>query len=216
MMRTDDGIWRRPGTPPGVLDQNQPDYASQLAKANGLQGTPPGHLESVYNVSLQLDDYTAPEFWWLRRGQLGLWAGFATAIAGQTGWVGIQGAVGMLTVVRRIILTNPTAVAQKVFVGLTTVTPSAGAYFPCPVRDTRGSPGLATQCATTGGVRASAAVTPPGTPMRINVPAGSTVVIDTPFVLTGALFLSAQCQTANADFEANFEFAERPILPSEL
>lgn len=212
-MRSGDGIWTRPGTVPGLLDQNQPDYASQVAKANALQGTPPGHLESTYGVGITLDDYTAPEFWWLRRGLLGFWGGLQAAVAAQAGWVGIQGAVGTLTIVKRTIITNPTATAQSVFVGLTTVTPSAGAYFPCPVRDTRG--GSASQCATTGGVRASAANTAPTTPLRVFVPPTSSVVIEIPFVLTGAAFFSAQCQTLNADFAANIEFAERALLVSE-
>lgn len=212
-MKAGDGIWTRPGAVPGRLDQNQPDYASQVAKANGLQGTPPGHIDPTYGVGITLDDYTRPEFWWLRRGLLGLWGAIQTAVAAQTGWVGIQGAPGTLTIVRRTIVTNPTAAAQSVFLGLTFVTPSAGAYFPCPVRDSRG--GSATQCATTGGARAAVAVTAPGTPLRLFVPPNSSVCVEVPFVLTGAAFLSAQCQTVNADFAANFEFEERTLLSSE-
>lgn len=211
-MKSGDGIWAR-GVPPGELNVNQPDYASQVAKANGLQGSIPGHIDPTYNVGITLDDYTAPEYFWLRRGLLGMWGGIQAAVAAQAGWVGIQSAPNVLTVVDTLIVTNPTAAAQVVLYGLTTVTPSAGAYFPCPVRDVRG--GTASQCATTGGVRASVANTAPGTPGRVVVPANSSLVVPVEFVLTGANFFSAQCQTLNADFSATIYFRERALLLSE-
>lgn len=199
---------------PGVLDVNQPDYPSQLAKVFGIQGSIPGELDYRVSVGVQLDDYTRPEYWWLRRGLLGIWGGNQAAVAAQFGWVGIQGSVGTLTVVDQLILNNPNGAALQYLVGITTVTPSAGAYFPCGVRDTRG--GTASQCATTGGARAAAALTPPAQAFLVSVPANSSVALEVPFVLTGALFLSAQAQTVNLIAQATFLFRERAILQQEL
>lgn len=199
---------------PGVLDVNQPDYPAQIAKAFGVQGSLPGQLDYRVGVGIQLDDFTAPEFWWLRRGLLGIWGGNQAAVAAQFGWVGIQGAPGILTTVEQIVLTNPNAAALQYLVGITTVTPSAGAYFPCGVRDVRG--GTSSQCATLGGARAAAALTPPAQAFLVSVPANSSVVLDTPFVLTGATFLSAQAQTLNVIAQATFLFRERTQLQQEV
>lgn len=199
---------------PGILDVNQPGYPTQIARAFGVQNSVPGQLDPLVSIGVQLDDYTLPEFWWLRRGLLGVWGGNQAAVAGQFGWVGIQGSPGTLTVVDEIVLTNPGAASLQYLVGITTVTPSAGAYFPCGVRDTRG--GTASQCATTGGARAAAALSPPAQQYLVSVPAGNSVCLRTPWVLTGALFLSAQAQTVNVAAQATFNFRERPILAQEL
>lgn len=210
-MRSGEGLWGR-GLSAGELNVNQPDYASQVAKANGLQGSIPGHIDPTYQVGITLDDYTMAEFLWLRRSLMGVWAGLQAAVALQAGWIGIQGAPNVLTVIDQLVLVNTTVTAQLVFYGLTTVTPSAGAYFPCPTRDFRS---IASQCATTGGVRSSAANTAPGTPHRVLVPATNTVIVPVEYVLAGGGFFSAQCQTLNADFSASIQFRERPLLNSE-
>ena len=50
----------------------------------------------------------------------------------------------------------------------------------------------------------------------VSVPAGSSVFLRTPWVLTGALFLNAQAQTVNVAAQATFNFRERPSLEQEL
>lgn len=198
---------------PGLLDVNQPDYPQQIARAMGTQNTVPGRMDPLVSMGVQLDDFTLPEFWWLRRGLLGLWTGVQAAVAAQFGWVGIQGAVGTLTIVEQVVITNTGVAALPVQLGITAVTPSSGAYFACGVRDVRN--GLGAQCATTGAVRAAGALSPSNFPVLVNVPAGNSVTVNVPWVLTGAVFLNAQSTVANVPIAASFSFRERGMLVQE-
>lgn len=198
---------------PGLLDVNQPDYPTMLARAMGTQNTVPGRMDPLISAGVTVDDYTLPEFWWLRRGMQGLWTGIQAAVAAQFGWVGIQGAPGVLTVCERIIIANEGAVVLNAEVGLNTTTPSGGAYFAAGCRDSRN--GLGFQTATTGATRAAGALVAPFFPVKVSIPVGSTVVLEVPWVLTGAVFLSAQSRVLNTPIAASFQFRERALLPQE-
>jgi hypothetical protein len=116
----------------GLLDLNQQDYPTQLNKALGLQVRPPGHIDTRVSVGIQLDDFTLPEFNYLRRLNLmSVFVGTA-AVAAQFPVIQVIANVpSSLLVVERIIVTNANAAVQTIswgwggFDGGVTVTPEA-------------------------------------------------------------------------------------------
>jgi len=205
---------------PAVLDQNQQDYASQLAKALGLQARIPGHLDPRIQVGLTLDDFTRPEFWNIRRGKM--WQGHVALGAGVgfKAFAQLQGSAGTLCVVQRITISNLSAAVQTYQWGLSrwnaTVTTTPGANS----RDDRAGLSINNPaCILTGGNTTAAPFQPKG---QVQVGIGASEVIDCDMILTGkiavvdALAFSVACVTANVPLDVSFEWRERAILPSEL
>jgi len=77
------GPFQHPAGMPALFDQNQPDYATQVAKALSLQTRVPGHLDPRVQLGINIDDFRAPEFQYLRR--MNRWASLQSvaAVAGQ-------------------------------------------------------------------------------------------------------------------------------------
>lgn len=197
---------------PGVLDVNQQDYASQQAKALGIQVAVPGKLEPGLSVGLQLDDYTLPEFWWLRRGLRGYAGDARNATAGAFGFFSITCLAGSMLVVEKIILSSPLA-AQYFSYGVQAAQPAAAASTPGQPIDTRslGQAGSARWV-----LSANAVVVGPTVATRVWVPAQTVVTIDQPgIVLTNGNWFSVIATTVNVEIAVTVIYRERRLLETE-
>lgn len=205
---------RNEGYLPGVLDVGQPDLSELTFRALQLKGALPAHLDRQIQLGLTVEDFTRPEFWWLRRGQLGYWPVNLPAVAGQLGTATIQGASGVLAVVERVIISNPAAAARSFLVGLSTALPGAGGVGQGLSRDTRSPSG--TNCAVLGQAKAFAApVTPTGN-WLLTIQAGDTIILEPNAVLSGTgAFYTVQALTVNEVLACQLEWRERVQLSSE-
>lgn len=196
---------------PGVLDVNQQDYASQQSKALGIQVAVPGKLEPGLSVGVQLDDYTRPEFWWLRRGLRGYAGDARGAVAAQFGFFALQCLSGSVLVVEKILLTAQAA--QYLNMGLQAAQPAAGAATAGTVMDSRsfGQGGSARWV-----LSSNAAVTGPVVGTRVWCPAGTLVTIDEPgFVVSGGNWFAVLSTVLNTEFSITVFYRERRLLETE-
>jgi len=115
-----------PATTPGLLDQNQQAYASQVAKALQLQGSIPGKLDPRIQLGINVDDLSARQFWHLRRGTS--WQNFrdVTAVVGQRGFVQVLGSVGMIAKLEKVVVTNNAGGSLTFTYGLAAFEAAAG------------------------------------------------------------------------------------------
>lgn len=203
-----------------AVDQNQQDYATQLQRALQLTARSPADLESVLNVGIQVDDFTRPEFWPLRRGTRFQAYRSVTAVVGQRGIFQMQGSIGVLTVIEQVTIEN---------------------QFGAPLTFNYGI-GSANAVATGGGVVATddrlfsvvspATMVVSGASAAPNVPPGGHILVpnnttmDVPLgagiILTGKPNTAGVfpvwgivCTGANSVFEVTAFYRERPILDSE-
>lgn len=203
---------------PGLLDQNQQDLATQVSAALFTQGRVPGKIDPRFQLTLAVEDFTLPEFYYLRRGKL-LGVGFSlAAVAGQLGFVYLQGAAGLLTTVTRVEIFNRNAALQSVAIGFQTAAPAAGgAGVRGQNRDSRNGfgSGIPTQTLINGGN--NAAPTVPTIYARALIGAGQLWASSEPWVLTGtgAFLTFVNDLTVNQTLDVQLYWRERTILESE-
>jgi len=213
-MRSGDGTWERE---PGLLDQNQQDYATLVTRALGLQSRSPGHLDPRIQLGVNVDDLAKPEFAFLRRAQL--WEAYFNrgATVGQRGYAQVKPAPGMVTVVTEIIVNNGNAGGVVVDCGLALINAET-AVAPSSFRDAR-LVGQTSSAVVSGGSNA-VPIVPVGP--RLFVPPQTTVVYPCEYVLIGGrgaspfLGLSVVHITANLQVDIGFRWSERRALESEL
>jgi hypothetical protein len=196
---------------PGRLDVNQQDYITQLNRALGLLGMPPGHLEPLFGMSFTLDDFSRPEFLWLRRGVL-LQTGELIAAAGAGTYATVQmSAPGSAKMVVVESVTVSLSAAGTVMVGLSGLVALTNRTI--AVRDARAtaSSALVVSSGTPGGV------TPAGS-IAVFLQANTPFTIQGPWVLTGnpLLGFTVACQTQNTGMAYGITWSERSLLPQEL
>jgi len=210
-MRSGDGVWEG-GDAPGLLDQNQQDYSSQIGNALKINGSVPSRVDPRVQLAVQLDDWTLPEFAHLRRATIAAAYGNSNAAVGQTGYAWLQGVDGRLARVSKVILVNRNAAPIEYQFGFMTAAPGAGAGLSVRATDDRDN---VTALQISGG--RNAVVTPPPTPTAgiWAVNAFESLVIDVKFVLTRSTTFLAITGTSNTIFEAGFEWYERDPLSSE-
>lgn len=203
-----------------TVDVNQLDYSSLLTSALNLQRRMPGDLEPTLNASIQLDDWTLPEFWSLRKGTA--WQKYVTlgAVALQKSFVQVLGGQGMVTILERVVVVNPTGVGQTFIYGITAFEAAAGGGFVGPMDDRywgASSPGTL--------ITGSTAVAPSvGNQGYAVVPAGATadIPLGRGVVLTGTPNAAGVVpvwkivnNVVNVGVDVVLFWRERPILPSE-
>jgi hypothetical protein len=193
-----------------LLDVNQQDYPTQLNKAMQLQVRPPGRIDPRVSVGVQLDDYTMPEFWWLRRGIRGYAGDARAANAGQFNFFAIQCLPGSLLVIEKLIV--GCQITSFVKIGLQTAQPAAAAA-------TAGTPLDARAFGQGGAARwvlsSNAAVTGPTIPTSILCAANALVTVEPGAVLTGGNWFSVISTAVNIDLAVTVIYRERRLLPSE-
>jgi len=204
--------------PPDRIEANQQDYATQLNRALQLQRNPPSVVDPRVKLTLQLDDFTRPEFQYLRRTNLFEAAGGRLAVAGQRAYIQLIPAVGILTVVSEIKLYNPNPGAQVLDVGMA-LSNAATVPIPTSTRDDR-IPQFQSAGAVSSGSNA-APIAPVG--QLVVIPANGTLTIPCDYVFSGgkgALAGPFRClavvdRAVNQNINVGFTWSERFLLPSE-
>jgi hypothetical protein len=219
-MKYREGEGPKPGLMPGLLDNNQQDYATQLNKALGLQVRPPGHIDPRISMGIQVDDFTRPEFNYLRRLSLMSVAVQTAAVAAQFPVVQVVcNAARSVVVLERMLVINGNAGGISVswgwggFDGGVTVTPES--------RDSRnyGNPGIA--YITKQNVAAPAAPTPNAGYLLLAGSASAEIQLNQVIVNPTAGFatspafkiLGNQVLTA---LTVTLFYRERSLLPQEI
>lgn len=195
---------------PGLLDVNQPEYSTQLTSALGLQTRVPGKLDRNVSVGIQLDDYTAPEFWWLRRGIRGYAGDARGATAAQFAFFALQCQPGSLLVVEKVYLTSHTS--QYLSIGIQAAQPAAAAAAAGTALDSRAQ---AQGGAARWVLSSNAAVTGPTVATRIYCAADAVVLYEPDAVITGGQWFSVISTTLNTEMAVSVVYRERTLLPSE-
>ena len=199
----------------------QPDLAEQLFRILGLRGDLPRELLPELRGTIRLDDFTLPEYQWDRRTSRFQQGTFVAAVAGQLASVSLVAPATqrLVGVVERIIVANANAAAQVLRVDMnwlapTYATTTSGAQYDDRLR----SP--ANSVLRFGGGAQVARIVTRG--FFLSVPAGGTVVLDFPFVLTGTQLagvpaaLTVEADIVNTSVTAGFTWRERVALQSEL
>lgn len=204
----------KPGGPivqPALLDQNQQDYASQAAKALGLQSKIPGHLDPRFQLGFTVDDFRDPEFAWLRRQTLWQGRGVRAATAANLNYVCLPGINGVIAIVTKIIIVNQNAATNVSIIGIAVANAvmTIGSMAP---RDTRATGNQAACVPYTG--TAVGPINPLG--KAIQTLAGGTTVLECSYVLTSPLTLAVVDGLPNQVIDVSFEWSERAALPSEM
>jgi len=200
---------------PGLLDQNQQDFTTQIARALGVQGVVPGKLDPLVGVGIQLDDFRALEYQFLRRTTCAYFGSQAAAVAAQFGFSSIRGGNGTLTVIDKIIIANTSAATLAFDCGIQGQFPSGVGNLPGTARDTRFGVAVLN---TLSVVRAGSDAAPvlPSIPYQISVPAGGSFEWDPGVVLSSAsAFFSVVAKTVNLGFSVAWFWRERPMLNTE-
>jgi len=203
----------------GLIDQNQSDYNTALNKALQLVRSPPHPLNPFIDVSIQLDDFTRPEFGFLRRLNEMAAVCLVPAVAAQFPEVQVICNVrNSLIVLERMYITNGNAAVQTVswgwagFDGGVTITPEA--------RDSRnfGNPGVA--FITRQNTAAPAAPQPTAGFVRLGV--DQTVVIELDQVICNPAAGFATSPTFKVlgnqvltSLNVSLQYRERVLLPTE-
>lgn len=204
----------RPELKSPLVDQNQPDYATTVAKAMGLQRTAPAYLDPRVQVGVQLEDYAQPEFWWLRRGGLGMVGADLGAVAGQVPFLAVSAPAGTIVILEKIQITNPNAGANKYLIGMQAALPAAGSSIRGTFRDDRNGLNATAKALITQGT--NAAPTSPTFPMTIYTqPVSGPVEVPGPWIVTGDAFFTIVGFTVAQVFNVQLTWRERDLLPTE-
>lgn len=212
--------FQHPSGMPAVLDQNQQDYATQIARAVALQSKPPGQLDPRIALGITVDDWTLPEFWTLRRGTR--WQAMRSpgAVAGQRGFVQATGSPGTLSVLERVWIYNNSGATLTFNYGMWAIEAAAGGGGGAVLDDryySAASPGTLITWST---------AVAPGSPNSGSILTLTGTMTEVP--LNGGIVLTGKPNTAgvvpawklvanqvNLAFDVMFFYRERPILDTE-
>lgn len=206
-------------SPPDVRDVNQAEYATQLTRALGLQNRVPGHLEPDIGLSVTLDDYTKPEFWWARQGSRWQNRRSVGIVAAQYGFVQVIAPVGTLCVLERVLITNQGAGVLSFDYGFATADAAVGGGGVGPLDDRGAYLNQAQSVSIVWGNAAAPAAPPNG---YVQIPGNTTHELRLDQILTGAATPAGVigcwklvCGTLATAFEVVTVHRERYLLPSE-
>jgi hypothetical protein len=196
------------------LQVQNPDVSEMMFRALRMNGQLPKLLDPRYNASLQIEDYTRFEYWWLRRGTR--YFASATATAGaNTAWGFFSAAATTprkLCIIDSIILFGAATVTLEI--GNSGV-PGAGAIANSLIVDDRQGP--ASGLGNSGFQLQTGSSAAP-----VHQPSSSTVKTTSPFGSFGPFVLSANgvalsfiAAVAALDLTVAVSWRERELLPSE-
>lgn len=213
-----------------LLLNAQPEIAERAIRALDLKGDVPNMIDSTEQLSITVEDLTAPEYEWLRRGYRQCVAGAPAAAAGNFSGV-VLGTLtpqnSVLAVIRRFRLYNFAAAAQNFRWAVIQSTAWAGFTlvnsFPavCDSRSLIAAAGIPSSQfkVFTGNL----AVNPVASGCLVGLPAGGVADIKVPIILSDTtefgtaaspafmLFVDA----ANVSFHLEIEYSERLMMQSE-
>lgn len=215
----------------GYLLIGQPTLSAGLARALATKGDQPQFIDGRYDLSINALDLTAFEYRWLRRiNTFQAWASQA-AVAGQNqsvqlGAGTIAGGVArnMLTVCESVTVCNENAASQRFHVGLTTnaIGAASGPFFGYAADDRSLDSSAAIQSNAFLATQSNAAALIAGNRAAIvTVPAGSSVVVPGPWIISGkpagtvTVSLVVVGGQSNIIVTAGFRWYERELLASE-
>jgi len=209
----------------------QPGIAERLIRALGIKGQAPATLQPEFNSSVTVEDLTAAEFVWLRRGNRFIGSATVNAVAAQLAFVlfgppfASAGRRDILAQTEAIFVINSGAAAQTFSVGLSSeqgfpiVAGTAGVSDDrCGITDSSRAP----FCNFFGGNSAAPPNINGGFP--IFLPAGSMQVLPVNFTLTGKLInttgpsphaLQVVAVAVNTPLTVGIMWRERDMLTAE-
>jgi len=213
---------KRPGDLSGpphrseLMDQNQPDYASQVTAALGIQGRVPAQLDTRFQLGFNVDDFTDLEFALLRRRQVFEGAVACAAVAGQQGSLLLLPGWGVLVKVESVQISNLSGAAIQFTLGYVD-TPPYPAAVNSHLVDGRGKRFSASSL-NGGSLAGPTALT---TNRLVQVAAGGFVQVDGPWILNsgnpdGYVRFGVQSGTVMAAVNFAMRWSERALLPSEV
>lgn len=212
-------------TPVGLNLIGQPELSELVMRALALKGDLPQLCDPVYGLSLQADDWTLPEYQYLRR--MGRWqAGEGTAaVAAQFAyWVLGPRTLGRnLCVVERLLINNfsGTPFTFYVYLSQNAAVPGNGTIA-LPTDDRLNLGDLTSRGNFSIGVGNIAADAHPSGSAIITIPATTAFMLDAPYVLSGQRFggvatqLVVQHSQVNVQFHCTAWWRERSIQDTEL
>jgi hypothetical protein len=223
---------RAPGI--GHLLVGQPDVAERMMRALALKGTLPQYIDGDYDPVVLVEDLTGREYDYLRRF-IPWSAAFGQAAGGAGVWslvgIGPKSSQGRsaIAVVDRVWILNQTAGALSYRLGLmptSAVGSLLAATGVAPIDDRVLNNVPAGQNGLFAGGSGTNAVDPitliPGSTMVFTVPAGSTLEVVGPWILSGAVntagsqhYLAITPVLANTQVNATFYWRERAMMSTE-
>lgn len=198
-----------------LLDQNQQDYATLMNKALQLTSRPPAQADPRLQLGLTLDDLSAEEFWYCRKGGLFALGNICPGVAAQFTWWAFYAGAGRLATLDQVVIVS--AGTQSIQWGFA-VAETLGGAFTGSSRDDR-QLNVSSSCTTRSGN--GAALTNP-------VAGATTLVANVPFVIPGKYILTNPAlgaspfnvfkivsTTVNVQFSVAAVWRERNLLPTE-
>lgn len=212
------GPFTHPAGMPSILDQNQQDYSTQVSKALSLTQRTPGHLDPRIQLGVTVDDFTQPEFWYLRKGELGSLFVPASAVAAQVCYAQLQPAAGKLVVVTAFTVVNYGVLFTVCNYGFA-IGEGGGTVASGLPRDDRNLPG---QLGSTVRYGATAApIIPNGGQVLVGV--NQSIRTECEFVMTSPTKLASPFNVfkvlgsqLNQRLDITIEWRERALLPTEV
>lgn len=202
------------------LDINQSAYATQLSRALALQQRVPQVLDRRIQAGVQVDDFTLPEFFWLRQGVLACQWVQTAAVAAENSFAEFTPAAGVITVLEGMWLMQGNAAASTIKFGYA-IGNAVGAITSGSARDDRapGVPGGTIQYGTTPAI-----IHPVMGQVRLTATPGDKVYVPLNFVMTNPAkgpaappFQKFKISSAavNQVLDVTLFWRERPIMESE-
>jgi hypothetical protein len=217
----------------GYLLIGQPSISSLVSRALATKGAQPQYLEARYELGVQALDLTDFEYRYLRRTTTFLANVAQGAVAAQ--FQGAQFGIGsagtgrsIVAVLESVTICNENAAAQVFLYGVSNIDTfgaTSGPFFGMTADDRALDSGGLVQSAAFVATQSNAgALINANRAGRVAVPAGATVEVVGPWILSGkvavggAVFTSFVVQPAaqNLVCSAGFRWYERDLLASEL
>ena len=194
----------------------QPELSEQTMRALELKADLPQYVEAKYQLGVTVQDWTLPEYWWLRRGRTYRSGGVTGPVAAQLSYQTLNLVSGPLpgtqmAIVDSVLISNTTAAAGQYQAYLATPAVLGGLINAQQADDRQvGPPAFE--------VRGNSAVAAPvslASQVNVFIPAGSTFKLDGPWILTGNAMLVVLCLTVNTSVAVTIQWKERAMLTSE-
>jgi hypothetical protein len=200
-----------------LLPVGVPEYQERLMRALDIKGDIPQELRAQLQPVFVAEDFTQPEFFWLKRGRSFQCFSGVAAVAGQNPVVELQAVTGnpdVLAVIDRIIISNPGAAAITVRFGLNTVRQVAGAVTPTATDERQLGQAAAYRVFTGNVVYANNAAQ-----MGFDLATRQSAIIPGPWILsgfgTGAGCFGVYADALNVGLQVGVSWRERQLYQTE-
>ncbi len=204
---------------PGYLETRDPRVWERLLRAQDLKGDIPQLLAALLSPVALLEDYSQPEYAWLRRTRRLTAASSIGAVAAQYPVVQLTNASSNRIIrVRQLSILNMNAGgAITVGVGIVKTAVAVFGSLTFPMCDDRQPPTTAPGAGNMGATNLAAPMTEMLDMFRLRMPADTMVVLDVPWVLAGLNngYLTIHGQNQNTALGASVVYDERDQLSSE-